>query len=135
MLVALRHTWITSRAQAAAMFVAVLALALVAPASSLAYTGSHPMKFTPGYDWWPPADLTHLETGPAAWPWDANVVNDTFRVMSFMDRDGNDRVYDARWAGAVNMWRDWNNNQGGMCIGGVDLQVRLHVPVPILSPI
>ena len=92
----------------------------LAPVSVTAIT--HPIQF--GQTWWPAIDLLHPETGPSTWPWDANAVNDTFRVMSFMDRDGNDKLYDARWAAAINIWRDWNNNQGGMCFGSTDFQVR-----------
>jgi hypothetical protein len=42
--------------------------------------------------------------------------------MSFMDIDGNDKVYDSRFVAAINIWRDWNNNQGGICMGSTDFQ-------------
>ena len=92
-------------------YVALMLAAVCSTAS--ASTFQHPMRFgqAPGY-WWPAADLVQPETGPDPWPWDANVVNDTFRVLSTLDRDGDERVYDARWAAAINIWRDWNNNQG-----------------------
>ena len=84
-------------------------------------TVTHPIRF--GQTWFPANELVHAETGPASWPWQPSAVSNTFRVMSFLDRDGGDKVVDAKWAAAINIWRDWANAQGGICMGSTDFQV------------
>lgn len=63
----------------------------------------------PQLSWYPSNDLVHPSSN--GWPWVAGGIgDDTFRVLAAMDMDGDDKVYDTKWAAALFNWRDWVNS-------------------------
>lgn len=69
----------------------------------------------PKTPWYPASYLVHPDSD--AWPWTSS-HSDHFRVLTGLDMDGVNKMYDTKWAASVFMWRDWVNDVlGGICIG------------------